>query len=247
MLEGRILPTMSCCSSERHAPRTWLNADTETALYGMRISLLATGVDDFAGKLRSFLKNKRGVKVDEDERIHFTRRRCFKNPGDDASYVIADVMTLLAELRYSDPFTLLIISGHSGCRGTTFKDRGHCTNPESAMHLTDFYVSFPETTSGENIVQTANRISGTYTTQPRLTLWTSNEEWALIQKKQDEIDNIYQVLSGNGLADKFQLVKLPRGAPLPPPPAPPRILRRGKIPALGIDSWVKSTKVVMKT
>ena len=24
MLEGRILPTMSCCSSERHAPRTWL-------------------------------------------------------------------------------------------------------------------------------------------------------------------------------------------------------------------------------
>ena len=36
-----------------------------------------------AGKLRSFLKHKRGVKVDEDERIHFTGRLCFKNPGDD--------------------------------------------------------------------------------------------------------------------------------------------------------------------
>ena len=69
---------------------------------------------------------------------------------------------------------------------------------------------------------------------------------AHLKKKKDEIDNIYQVLSGNGLADKFQLVKLPRGAPLPPPLAPPRILRRGKIPALGIDSWVKSRKVVMK-
>ena len=59
----------------------------------------------------------------------------------------------------------------------------------------------------------------------RLTLWTSHDEWALIQKKQHEIDNIYEVFSGNGHADKFQLVKLPRGAPLTPPPAHPRILR----------------------
>ena len=44
----------------------------------------------------------------------------------------------------------------------TFKDRAHCTKPESAMHLADFYVSFPVSASGENIVQTAYRISGTY-------------------------------------------------------------------------------------
>ena len=29
---------------------------------------------------------------------------------------------MIAELRYIDPFTVLIISGHSGCRGMTFRD-----------------------------------------------------------------------------------------------------------------------------
>ena len=41
----------------------------------------------------------------------------------------------IAELRYIDPFTVLIISGHSGCRGMTFRDRDHCTVPKSANIL----------------------------------------------------------------------------------------------------------------
>ena len=104
-------------------------------------------------------------------------------------------MSSLAELRYSDPFTVLIISGHSGCRGPTFKDRDHCTIPKSAMHLTDFYFSIGDSASGENIVQTPNRISGTYPGKPTLRLWTSEAEYALMEKKQDEIDNIYMCLS----------------------------------------------------
>ena len=63
------------------------------------------------------------------------------------------------------------------------------------MHLTDFYLSVPEAASGENIVQTANRISGTYIGQPTLRLWTSKKEWDLVEKKQDEIDQIYLLLS----------------------------------------------------
>ena len=102
---------------------------------------------------------------------------------------------LLAKQRHIDPFTVLIISGHCGSRGTTFNDRDHCTNPESAMNLTDFYVSFPDSASGENIVQTSNRVSGTYPKHPLIRLWTSDRDWNLIEKTHDEIDVVYLVLS----------------------------------------------------
>ena len=55
------------------------------------------------------------------------------------SHVITDVMTLLAEIWNNDPFTVLLIDGHCGCRGTTFKDREHCTNPKSGMRLTELF------------------------------------------------------------------------------------------------------------
>ena len=84
--------------------------------------------------------SKRSVELDDGGRTPFRRRCCFKTVDDDVSYGIADVLTLLAALRYSDPFTVLIISGHSGCRGKTFKDRGHCASLKSAMHLIDFHI-----------------------------------------------------------------------------------------------------------
>ena len=65
------------------------------------------------------------------------------------------------------------------------------------MRLTDFFLSFPERASGENIVQTANRISGTYAGQPTLRVWTSKHEWSQVARKQDEIDAIYLLLSQN--------------------------------------------------
>ena len=73
-----------------------------------------------------------------------------------SGFTIADIFTEAAQLRNTTPVTVLVISGHSGCRGTCFKDKDHCQNPESAMHLTDFCYSFPESSSGESIVQTAS-------------------------------------------------------------------------------------------
>ena len=64
----------------------------------------------------------------------------------------------------------------AGCRAMCFQDRYHCANPESARHPTDIFVSFPETSSGDCIVQTANRISGTYVGNPALRVWTSESE-----------------------------------------------------------------------
>ena len=55
-----------------------------------------------------------------------------------SGFTIADIFTEAAQLRNTTPVTVLVISGHSGCRGTCFKDKDHCQNPESAMHLTDF-------------------------------------------------------------------------------------------------------------
>ena len=68
----------------------------------------------------------------------------------------------------------------------------------SVSHASDdFFLSFPERASGENIVQTANRISGTYAGQPTLRVWTSKHEWSQVERKQDEIDAIYLLLSQN--------------------------------------------------
>jgi len=167
------------------------------AMQATGISLLATSFDQFDSLLTDYLKPKDGVKVDESGRIHFKRRRRTRGEDEEDSYALPDVMTLLAELRYRNPFTLLIISGHCGGRGITFKDRDHCQTPVSAMHLSDLYLSFPESATGEVIVQTANRISGTYPDHPVLRLWTSEADWASIKQKHDEIDAFYLVLSQN--------------------------------------------------
>ena len=49
------------------------------------------------------------------------------------------------------------MSGSGGCRGATFKDDDHCTKKESDMHVTDFFLSSAESSSGETLVQTASR------------------------------------------------------------------------------------------
>ena len=97
-------------------------------------------------------------------------------------YLLCSHIFIFIFIYYSEPFTVLIISGHSGCRGTTFKDRDHCTIPKSAMHLTDFYFSVADSASGENIVQTAGVVQlmrATKNTMAWVVGQTNGSEFAL--------------------------------------------------------------------
>eukprot|EP00746_Dinoflagellata_sp_MGD_P138407 gnl/MRDRNA2_/MRDRNA2_72055_c0_seq1.p1 gnl/MRDRNA2_/MRDRNA2_72055_c0~~gnl/MRDRNA2_/MRDRNA2_72055_c0_seq1.p1 ORF type:complete len:1514 (-),score=341.60 gnl/MRDRNA2_/MRDRNA2_72055_c0_seq1:433-4974(-) len=87
---------------------------------------------------------------------------------------IMKVLSLLRKFReaYLEPIVILVISGHAGGRGMTFRDECH------EMCVTDMFLGCknPRQQSAEHLIQMANRISGVFRYEPkRLKLWTSTE------------------------------------------------------------------------
>ena len=94
---------------------------------------------------------------------------------------VRDVLTLAKDFGaslqvYFVPFLVYVVTGHSGGRAVTFRD---ATGQMFVKHM--FYHVSTASATGENMVQTANRIAATHRgTVPEVSFWTSQDIWDAI-------------------------------------------------------------------
>jgi len=162
--------------------------------YGVesKFPLTAMATEALRERLRRFLRSA-------STSLHMNDDSCLERFGKDSK--IMDVLTLLRDFRQRErqagngSVTVVILSGHAGGRGTTFRDDGH------QFCLTDLFLSKDAHLSAELLVQIANRISGIFrdehgapVTPGRLNWWTTKEIHDSVKSHMNRLNELTETL-----------------------------------------------------